>query len=259
MVPTLELIDSHCHLEEIEDTGAAIEKARSAGVVALVAVGSDYKSNNRVLEIAGKHSGLVYPALGLHPGRLEASEVERGLKFIEDHIDMAVGVGEIGLDYHKRVVMAATKELQKSVLKEVLLIAKKYEKPAIIHSRYAWRDALFLVVDTGIQKALFHWYTGPSSVLTDIIHLGFFISATPAAEYHQEHRRAVRAAPLANLVIETDSPVSYGIEDRWTAEPADAVRTLKALAHVRGISEQEAAKATTENAKEFFGLSLRLG
>lgn len=255
----MELIDSHCHLEEIENPGLAIEKAKSTGVVAIIAVGSDYESNNQILKIAEKYSGFVYPALGLHPGRLEDSQVNRSLRFIEDHLMEVRGVGEIGLDYDKRIIKIASKELQKSVLREVLIIAKKYQKPVIIHSRYAWRDSLALVEDAKIQKAVFHWYTGPSSILKDIVRQGYFVSATPAAEYHQEHRRAVKATALENLLIETDSPVSYGIKLRWKAEPADVVRTLRAVAQVRGISEQELAQITTNNAIKFFDLPLRLG
>lgn len=252
------MIDSHCHLEEIENLGSAIEKAKSVGVIAIMAVGSDYESNNRTLEIAEKYSGFVYPALGLHPGRLEVSQVEQNLKFIEEHLTEVRGIGEIGLDYDKRIVKIAPKELQKSVLKEVLIIAKKYQKPVIIHSRYAWRDSLALVEEAGIQKALFHWYTGPSGILKDIVRQGYFVSATPAAEYHQEHRRAVKAAALENLLIETDSPVSYGTNIRWTAEPADVIRTLKAVAQVRGINEEELSQITTNNAIKFFDLPLRL-
>jgi len=254
----LNLIDSHCHLEEIENLELAIEKAKSAGLVAIIAVGSDYQSNNRVLEIAERYSGFVYPALGMHPGRLKVSLVKQNLKFIEDHLFEAKGIGEVGLDYDKRIIKIAPKELQKSVIKEILLIANKYQKPVIIHSRYAWRDALTLAEDTKIQKAVFHWYTGPTSVLGDIVSRGYLISATPAAEYHQEHRRAVKAVALENLLIETDSPVSYGVELKWKAEPADTLRALKAVAQLRGISEQELAQITTNNAIKFFDLPLKL-
>ena len=227
-------------------------------MIAIIAVGSDYKSNNQVLKIAEKYSGFVYPALGIHPGRLAASQVNRDIKFIEEHLSEAKGIGEIGLDYNKRTKEIAPKELQKSVLKEVLVIAKKYRKPVIIHSRYAWKDSLGLVEEAEVEKAVFHWYTGPSSILRDIVHRGYFISATPAAEYHQEHKRAVKAVSLENLLIETDSPVSYGLEVRYKAEPADIVRALKAVAQLREISGQEVAKVTTNNAIEFFNLPLRL-
>jgi len=250
----MKLIDSHCHLEEIENLDSVIERAKSAGVIAIIAVGSDYQSNNQVLKIAEKYRGFVYPALGFHPARLEASRLNQNLEFIEDHITAVKGIGEIGLDYHKRVTAIVSKELQKSVLREILVIARKYQKPVIIHSRYAWRDSLALVEEAEVEKAIFHWYTGPSSVLKDIVSHGYFISATPAAEYHQEHRRAVKAIATENLLIETDSPVSYGTERRWQAEPADVLRTLKAVAELRGINEQKLAQITTNNAIKFFDL-----
>lgn len=250
------LIDSHCHLEEIDNLELAIDRARSAGLVTIIAVGSDYQSNLKVLGIAAAHRGLVYPALGIHPASLSASGADQDLQSIQDHVNEVKAVGEIGLDYHKKVIERASKERQKSVLREALAIARKHHKPAIIHSRYAWRDALSIVAESGVERAVFHWFTGPTSVLKDIVEMGYFISATPAAEYHQEHRRAVKTTPLDNLLIETDSPVSYGMEPRWTAEPADVVRTLRAAVEVRGISEEVLAEITTRNAIRFFELPL---
>lgn len=253
----MRLIDGHCHLEDLENLNAAIEKAKSAGVIAIVAVGSDYPSNNQTLEIAAKYSGFVFPALGIHPSRIASAEVNQTLQFIEDHLAEARAIGEVGLDYHKRVIASASKERQKSVLTDILAIAKKHHKPVIIHNRYAWQDSLTLVEKAGVEKAVFHWYTGPTSTLKAIVSNGYYISATPAAEYHSEHRRAVKAISLKNLLIETDSPVDYGTEPRWRAEPADIVRTLKAVAEVRGIGDQEIAQTTTNNAIEFFGLPFR--
>lgn len=252
----MELIDSHCHLEEIENPGLAIDRAKSAGVVAIIAVGSDHRSNNQVLELASRYRGLVYPALGFHPGRLEAPVVNETLRFMEDHLVEASGVGEIGLDYDKRITKIASKELQKSVIREILLMAKKHRKPVIIHSRYAWRDALTLAEEAGIEKAVFHWYTGPTSVLRDIVQRGYLISATPATEYHHEHRRAVKDVALENLLVETDSPVRYGLEAKWQAEPADVLRSLKAVAQLKGIDEPELARITSNNAIRFFVLPL---
>ena len=255
----MRLIDTHCHLEEIENLETAIDRAKSVGVIAIIAVGSDYQSNNQILEIAEKYAGFVYPALGIHPARIEASQVNQVLKFIEDHLAEAKGIGEVGLDYHKRVIQIAPKELQKSVLSEVLAMARKHKKPAIIHNRYAWKDSLALAEEAEVEKAVFHWYTGPSSILKELVSHDYFISATPAAEYHPEHKRAIKAASLENLLLETDSPVDYGLELKWTAEPADILRTLRATAEARGISEQELARITTTNAIKFFDLPIKIG
>jgi TatD DNase family protein len=256
MPSTYRLIDTHAHLDEIENLDQAISEAKLAGVVAIVAVGSDYTSNEKVLAIARVHKGFVFPALGLHPWNLKSSEIDRNLEFIEAHVEKAAGIGEIGLDYDKRVRAIADKDFQKAVLKQLLTIARKHQKPVSIHSRYAWRDCLNLVQEAQVAKAVFHWYTGPSSVLRDIVSMGYFISATPAVEYHEEHRRAVKEIPLERLLLETDSPVVYrrGREFEFKASPASVLRTLKGLAGLRGLSEARVAEATTENAVRLFCL-----
>jgi TatD DNase family protein len=248
------LIDSHAHLEELDDLDSAITRARQSSVVAIVAVGSDYGSNNRVLEIAAKHPGYVYPALGLHPGMLHqaGSSLERDIHFIEDHLGEAVAIGEVGLDYHKRVLSSTAKDRQHGVFGMLLSLGRKHGKPVIIHSRYAWRDSCALTVAAGVNLAVFHWYTGPSNVLKEILGAGYFVSATVAAEYHAEHRRAVREAPLERLLLETDCPVLY---QGHRSEPADVTRSLQAAAEIKSLPVDAVAEITTRNAMSFFGIS----
>ncbi|MDP2932453.1 MAG: TatD family hydrolase [Chloroflexota bacterium] len=252
------LIDTHAHLEEITDLDQAIAAAKSAGVIAVIAVGSDYESNRQVLYLGQTHPGFIYPALGLHPWNLKSAELDRNLEFIENNITKAIGVGEIGLDYDKRVRAVADKDLQKRALSAVLRIAKQHGKPALIHSRYAWQDALDAVVAVQMEKVVFHWYTGTSSVLRGIIAQGYYISATPAVEYHEEHKRAIKEAPLDRLLLETDSPVRYqrGTEFEFAARPADVARSLKGAAKLKEMSETQVAEATTQNALMFFNLSV---
>jgi len=255
------LIDTHAHLDELENLDLMLEEAREVGVIAIVAVGSNYQSNIKTLEISQKHYPFVHPALGLHPwelANLGTSQIDNNLKLIEQNIAEAVAIGEIGLDYDKRVVKAASKELQKDVLRRLLYLAKKYAKPVIIHSRYAWKDALQLVQDSEMEKAVFHWFTGFSSVLRDIIESGYFISATPATEYHKEHRRAVKETPLDKLLLETDCPVNYGRETKYESKPADVLRSLKAVAQIKGLDESTIAEQTTKNAIDFFSLKMSL-
>ncbi len=250
------LIDTHAHLEEIENPAKIIAEAKSAGVVAVIGVGSDCQSNQEVLDLAQTYQGFIYPAIGLHPYNLKNAEIDRTLEFIEAHVGQVVGIGEVGLDYHKKVRAVAEKDLQKRVFREILTIAQKYKKPVSIHSRYAWRDALTLVEEAQLEKAVFHWYTGTSSVLRDIISQGYFISATPAVEYHAEHRRAVKEIPLDRLLLETDSPVVYkwGSEFEYEARPIDVIRVLRGTARLKGVSEAQIAEVTTNNALEFYGL-----
>ncbi len=255
------LIDSHAHLDELDNLDLMLEDAKENGVVAIVAVGSNLESNGRILDISQEYDALVYPALGLHPwqlANLESPQIDDNMRFIEDNIAAAYAIGEIGLDYDKRAVKAVPKEMQQDVLRSLLDLAKRYAKPAIIHSRYAWKDALQLVEDAGVEKAVFHWFTGFSSVLRDIVSAGYFISATPATEYHEEHRRAVKETPLNRLFLETDCPVVYGREVRYNSRPVDVLRSLKAVSRLKELEPSVIAKQTAKNAASFFALDIAL-
>jgi TatD DNase family protein len=254
----LKVIDTHAHLDELENLEPALNKAKEAGVVAIVAVGSNHQTNQKVIGIGDSHPGLIYPALGLHPwelGNLDSNGINLTLKFIEEEISQIAAIGEIGLDYDKRVIKVAPKELQKETLRCLLALARQYAKPVSIHSRYAWKDAFELVKEADIEKAVFHWFTGFSSVLKDILNAGYLISATPAAEYHEEHRRAIKETPMDKLLLETDCPVTYGRENRYRSQPADIIRSLKAVAALKGIDESTIARQTSDNAIEFFRLN----
>jgi TatD DNase family protein len=254
----LKVIDTHAHLDELENLESALNKAKEAGVIAVIAVGSNHQSNQRVMGISLKYPSFVYPALGLHPwelGNLESHQIDAAIRFVEERAVEIVAMGEIGLDYDKRVVKVAPKELQKEVFKRFLALAKAYKKPTTIHSRYAWKDSFEMVKEAGIEKAVFHWFTGFSSVLKDILDAGYLISATPAAEYHEEHRRAIKETPPGKLLLETDCPVLYGRESKYRSEPADILRSLKAAAALKGMDEVAMAKQTTRNATSFFGLA----
>ena len=247
------LIDTHAHLDEMEDLEVALENARKHGVVAVIAMGSDLRSNERVLELAQKYKGLVFPALGLHPWTLAkgSAEVRATLRFLEENLPQAVALGEVGLDYQKRLVSQVGKELQKEVLARVLELARKYDKPASIHSRYAWRDCFTVVRESGIRRAVFHWYTGPINVLREALAEGYLASATPALAYHEEHRRVVKETPLSKLVLETDSPVAYRGR---RAEPADVLQALKLVAELKRLGQDIVAEETTKNARMTFGI-----
>ncbi|MFH1088072.1 MAG: TatD family hydrolase, partial [Chloroflexota bacterium] len=253
----LVLVDTHAHLDELEDLDEAVARAQQAGVRAIVAVGSDLQSNVKTLDIASRYPGVVYPALGLHPWRLQGlspQDVDAALDFIERHLHQAVAVGEIGLDYDKRAVKAVPKDRQQEVLRQALALAVRHGKPVSLHTRYAWKDALAIVKESGVQKAVFHWFTGFSSVLRELLAAGYYISATPAAEYHEEHHRAIREAPPDRLLLETDCPVDYGREVRFTSQPHDLVRSLQAAAAVKNIDPADLARQTTANAAAVFGI-----
>lgn len=253
-----EIIDTHSHLEQIENLKEAIINAVNSGITGIIAVGVDYSSNQKILELSQKFlQPKIYPALGIHPTEIKPEEIEIALNFIEKNISQLVAIGEIGLDYwFKTTQPGKNQQLQKDVFISQLQLAKKYFLPVIIHSRGAWNESYEIARRENITTAVFHWYSGPLDVLEKIIQTGYFISASPALEYSQQHRQAVENAPLENILVETDSPVRYRDKQQnfYTSQPKDILRTIKTLAEIKKIPPEKIIDQTTVNAKKIFNL-----
>ena len=249
----MRLVDTHAHLSDLEDREGVIMRAREAGIEAIVAVGGNMDTSRATLGWADDYEGYVYPALGIHPTEWIGDDVDETLRFIDEHIGRCVAVGEIGLDYWNREarVSEAVRERQREIYVRQLEIAVEHGKPASVHGRGAWEDALGLAREHGPDRIIFHWFTGPLDVLREVLDSGYLISATPAAEFNRDHRVALTEAPLESIVIETDSPVSYHGK---LAEPSDILLTLRSLAELKGVSEEDVAEVTTLNAERFFRL-----
>lgn len=245
----IKLIDTHAHLEEFKDIHAIVERAKKAGVIGIVGVGVGYASNVKTLEFAKAYSGFIFPALGLHPTEVE-KEGDEVFDLIEERADDCVAIGEVGLDYWAKT----SKEKQNRALERLLTIAARKDMPVSLHTRGAWEETYSLVEQYKIKKAVFHWYTGPPEMLKKILNRGYYISASPAAEYSKRLRENIQQTPLDNILLETDSPVKY---KEVEAEPSHVLNTLKYVAVLKGIKEAVLAEKTTENATDFFKLKLK--
>jgi TatD DNase family protein len=246
---SVKLIDTHAHLDEIDDLERALMRAKEAGVRAIIGVGMDLASNEKMLMIASRYAGFVYPALGLHPWRLNPDELEDNLALIERELSRCVAMGEIGLDF----ALKTPQDYQIKVFQRLLDLASQMKKPVLLHARRAWAEALSLVKNFKIRKAVFHWYSGPADVLQSLFAEGYFISATPAAAYSERHRRAIQAAPMNQLLLETDAPEVYRGNP---SEPQDLLTTLQAVSELKGRDPREIADQTFLNGRDFFQLSL---
>jgi len=253
------IIDTHAHIDEIENWPEALDRARAAQVSDVIAVSLNLNSMRRILSLAESSKGVrIHPALGVHPESIEKNfpgpEV---FEFIRSHIHQAVAIGETGLDFWYKAVKdnQAEKDKQKSSFSRHLELAKEFDLPIIIHSRGAWSECLEMTLQSGVRRALFHWYSGPLDVLKGVLDAGFYVSTSPSVGYSPQSQQAMLAAPLERILIETDSPVTYrGEEGSYKAEPKDVVKTLKALSRLRQIDEAVLLDQVNHNAKQFFGI-----
>jgi TatD DNase family protein len=241
------MIDTHVHMNEIDDVEQAIRKANEAGVKKIVAVGMDLDSNKKTLALAHQFPRIIYPAIGYHPWSITLYGIEENLAFIEENLTSCIALGEVGLDYKTKV----KKQIQWEIFSRAISIAKEHNRPAIIHSRFSHKRTHQMVRESGVKKAVFHWYTGSLDILEDIIEDGYFISATPALAYSPPHQAAIKRAPLEQILVETDAPVEY--QDK-VSEPADLLVTLREISRLKGMETDEVSCITTANAERFFGI-----
>jgi TatD DNase family protein len=241
------VIDTHVHLDQIDNPEESILEARKAGLAGIVAVGMDMASNEMALAFSRQYSGVVFPAVGYHPWNIAISGIRANLEYIEKHLEEVVALGEVGLDF--KIPLA--KEIQQGVFEEILELAWKKDKPVIVHSRLSHEESFESVRKHNLKKAVFHWYSGPLDILKELLLQGYYISATPALAYSPKHREAVSAAPLKQILIETDAPTVFqGVR----SSPAMVLDTLRELSKIKGIDMEEAAQKTARNARDFFGI-----
>ena len=257
----MKIIDTHAHLDQLEDLEGSLQRAIDAGVAAIVVPSMDLKSCRRNLELAAQiKSPKIYIGLGMHPSEVNLNELEEVLALIRLHHDKISAVGEIGLDFwYKGVAKDENKKNeQRTAFRAFLEIAKEFDLPAIIHSRGAWKDCLSIAQDVGVKRAEFHWYSGPIDILDEILSAGYYVSTSPSVAYSPQSRAAMAHAPIERALIETDCPVYYRNKDTdegFQAEPKDILRTLKAYADLKGIGPDAALRQLNGNAVRFFDLN----
>lgn len=256
------LIDTHAHLDHLENLENALSNAQSENIKMIVAMSMGLKSCADILKIAEKYTQpKIYPCLGMHPSEIKDEEVEECLDLIRKNKDKIVAVGEIGLDFWYQWVRKdqEQKDKQRRVYRKFLQIAHKCDLPVVVHSRGAWREAFETAKELGLKKANFHWYSGPIDVLEDIIEYGYFISTAPSIAYSSEVIAAVKSVPITQLLIETDSPVYFRNKvtgDGFQSEPKDVRRTLASYCQLMNMNEESAATQFNNNASHFFNFPL---
>jgi len=246
------VIDSHVHMEGYGDAEAVVGRAKEAGVDAVVAVGGNVESSAYALELAERHQGYVYPGIGVHPSEVLKVGHGEALRFVREYAGRAALVGEVGLDYAYPFAKAAeVREKMRAIYSGLLEVAAEEGLPVAVHSRSAYEDSLDILRRHDVPGAVFHWYDGPLETLRLILDSGFYVSATPAAEYSKGHRAVLAEAPMERILVETDSPVHLRRLGR-RSEPADVWLTVHALAGIKGMEPGEVAGIAARNTETLF-------
>ena len=246
------LVDTHCHIfrEYYDDIDEVVMRARDAGVTMLVVNGIDRITNEEVLELVKKYD-IVYGALGFQPEVAESIN-DDDFSFIEKHIndDKIVAVGEIGLDYHYDV----DKEKQKEVFKRQLEIAKKYNKPVIVHSRECIQDT-YDILKVSSVKGIMHCYSGSVEMAREFCKIGFYLGIGGIVTFKNAVKLVdvIKDVGLEYIVLETDSPYLSPEPYRGKRnEPINVGVILQKICALKGLDYKEASDITTGNVLRLF-------
>jgi TatD DNase family protein len=261
----LPIVDSHCHLDFEDfrdDLPSVLERGRGAGLIAMVCVGSgaDLATAERAVALANREHD-VFAAVGIHPH--DAAKITPDFWPALERMagdPRVVGIGETGLDYFYD---HSPRHVQREVFVAFLRLATAAQRPVICHVRDAHEDAIGVLRAGPIPEAggVIHCFTGNVEDARKYLDLGMHLSFSGVITFKKadDVRKAAVFAPDDRIMVETDSPYLAPIPHRGKRnEPAFVVKSLEALAQVRGISLARAAEVTTGNAFRLFRLSLPL-
>jgi TatD DNase family protein len=246
------VIDTHAHLDALDDPDGAVQRALAAGVTRIVSIGTDPASWAQTLDIVDRHES-VYMAAGLHPHEATPSFDLDGLPRLLQH-PKVVALGEIGLDYYRDY---APRDAQAKLFVYQLGLAKKAAMPVVVHNRAADEDTSSILrqwFDGG--TVILHCFSS-APLLDEAIERGWYLSFAGNVTYKNadDLRAAARAVPAELLLAETDSPYLAPQPVRGeTNEPAFVVHTVAALAEARQEDAETLAAQIDANAAAAFGL-----
>jgi TatD DNase family protein len=245
------VIDTHAHLDALDDPSGAVSRAHASGVGRILSVGTEPTSWHRTLALAEENVG-VFAIVGLHPheaGRdVDFDDLERFFAH-----EKVVAVGEIGLDYYRDL---APRDAQSKRFILQLGLAKRSGLPVVIHNRSADDDTVSILRQWFDGTVVLHCFSSPT-LLGAAIENGWYVSFAGNVTYKNAYdlRAAARGVPRERLLVETDCPYLAPQPVRGkTNEPAYVVHTVAALAEARGEDTEELAVQTDANAAAAFAL-----
>ena len=244
------LFDTHTHLHDPkfdEDRKEVIEKIKASGVGALVNIGCDVLTSDFSVKLAHDYD-FIYATVGVHPcdtDGMTEEHIEKIRLLAQDK--KVIAIGEIGLDYYWDNV---PRDVQKHWFKRQLELAEELDMPVVIHNRDAHEDTYNILKESS-AKGIMHCFSGSKEMAQRFLKLGYYISFAGSLTFKNNVKsvEAAKVVPMDRLLIETDAPYLAPDGFRGKRNDSSLVRvTCEKLAEIKGVSFEEMAKQTFENA-----------
>lgn len=255
------LFDTHTHLNDPkfdEDREQVIERAREEyGVKYMLNVGYNRETIRQTLQLAETYC-FIYASVGWHPVEAKDCTAEdlEWIKSMTRH-PKVVALGEIGLDYHWDT---SPKDMQQAVFRKQIAIAKETGLPIIIHNRDADEDVVRILKEEHAEEVggVMHCFGGDLSVMEACLDLNFMIGLGGPVTFKNGKlpQKIAEHVPLDRLLIETDCPYLAPHPYRGKRNETGYVRLVaEKIAEIRGMSLEELAQITMQNAFRLFGIN----
>jgi len=253
----MKLIDIHAHLtfkSFKKDLDNVIKKAKEAGLIAIINSSIDSEDFRKSLMLKQKFPDLIFLTIGAAPQMLSKHKFDDLFNIIEKHLQEAVAIGEIGLDYYW-VKDRNEREFTKKAFEELANLAVNYNKPIVIHNREATKDVISILREVEAEKVVFHAFMGNLEEALEIISKGWYISIPTIIARSDKHKQIVRHIDLDHIMLETDSPF-LAPWPKTRNEPANVKVSAQIIANLKHVSAEKVAEKTTYNSIKFFKLPL---
>ncbi len=254
---------SHVHFEAFDqDRDATLARMKEAGV-GTITVGCDQKTSREAVAFAEGNEN-VWATIGHHPGDNRAEEFDVAIYRAMARSPKVVVIGECGLDYYRIEVEKEVEEKkrQRAIFEQQIAFAKEVEKPLMIHCRDAHGDVIAYLresFDAAQDKApaIIHFFTGTIEEARQYLELGCYLSFSGVVTFASMYEELVRYVPLDRILTETDSPYAAPVPHRGKRnEPIFVIDTLRYIATLRGITEEEMRVLVLKNVEEVFKVKL---
>jgi TatD DNase family protein len=254
----MKMIDTHCHLYGeafARDQAEAIQRAENEGVDRFYLPAIDSSSREALLALEARYPGKCFGMAGLHPCSVKGNYREE-LRVVEEDLARRrwVAVGEIGLDFYWDRTF---EQEQYEAFRQQVRWALEYDIPIVIHSRESMAESIEVVREFQQEKlkGIFHCFSGDVHAAREVTGLGFYLGIGGVLTYKNSGLPdAIREIPMEFLVLETDAPYLSPVPFRGKRNESSYLKYIAAkLAEVKGISVEEVARITTENAQKIFG------
>ena len=251
------MIDSHCHLDHEslhENLSDIISRSKDIGITKLLTICTTLDSFENIKAIVKKDK-MIYGTYGIHPHETENNRVDKQtiIKCVNEN-EKIIGIGETGLDFFYN---HSGKDRQIISFKAHIEAAIELNRPIIIHSRDAEKETFEILSSYKNKnlKILMHCFTGSLEFSKKLITLDAFFSASGIITFNNsiDLQNTFKTIPLANLLIETDSPFLAPKPMRGkNNEPSFIKFTLEKLSLIKETSVEELSNITTDNFNKLF-------